>query len=181
MKKLFAILLVALFATTFAFAQTDTWSSSATPQTGTFNATVICDPGLTGPTGTPQNFGNFFQNYTSAVSGMPAVAGPMTWGLTGDPLTTTFVVTITGPTAAGANTGATLTGVWSIATTIGGGNTYTFTNEIFPYTWVPPNLVAWLSCSVPMDIIFTPTFFSTIGATPGANSWTCTVSATASL
>lgn len=96
MKKLFAILLVAILATSFAFA--DSWGSGT--QTGTFNADVFCIPKIT-QTGMGGDLGNYFKGYVGA----PLTTNTgIEWELTG-PVEASYhfvssTIVITGPTPA---------------------------------------------------------------------------------
>lgn len=117
MKKLFAILTVALFATTFAYSAT--YNVTPFPASGSYSAAVFCTPTISG--GTNVNLQNYFVSATPVavnvatpqvfvLHGPPQATYKLTWDGT-NPLLAHNAYLNTGGTA-GAGT-ATLAGTWS--------------------------------------------------------------------
>ncbi len=151
MKKILAILLVAVIATSVSFA--GSWSSG--PYTGTFTATVYCQPTLVAGTNT-FNAGNFFQ--TDTYTGAPDI---LNWTLAG-PEDASYSISMTGTVTSG--TGAT----WNVTYSHNG--TYTGTQLSFQN-----------DCSQSVDLEAALNDITFSNASTGSHIFTVTVSVTASI
>lgn len=151
MKKVLAILLVAVIATSASFA--GSWSSG--PLTGTFTATVYCQPSLV-PGSTTYFAGNFFQ--TDSYTGAPDV---LNWTLTGPD--GAYVITMSGAVTSG--TGATWNVTFSHNGTYDGTDDLGFAND----------------CSISEDLKAYLNGITFSGASTGLHQYTVTVSVTATI
>lgn len=154
MKKLFAVLFVVLFASSFAFSA-DTYVLG--PATGTFTANVVCTPTLT-PPASNVFLGNFFENHVMA----PAT-GTLQWALTG-PNIGTYDITVGVSTA----DDAILYGSWTIDATTG----------LADATY-PGLSFSGIDCSTAIIIQYDVTSVTTV--TPGTKTWTLSVGATVNI
>lgn len=151
MKKILAILLVAVIATSVSFA--GSWSSG--PTTGTFTATVYCQPSLV-PGTTTYFAGNFFQ--TDSYTGAPDV---LDWTLSGPD--GTYIISMSGTPTSG--TGATWNVTYSHNGTFDGTDDLGFNN----------------SCTNSVQLEASLNSISFSGASVGSHVFTVTVSVTATI
>ena len=176
MKKLFAILALVVLSSAFAFAA-DSWTNP-TALTGTYTAKIVCTPGLTGPTGSPQS-ATFFNKF----DGDPGM-NPEIWTLTGPSeasyITTGSVALTTSPSG---STAPVLE--WSMTVDskpvqykVGLGS-LTETDSFSPYVISCGGNGGLFNPTVPIKLdIYKLTATS---ATPGSYMWTLTVTVTANV